>query len=390
MNTLERYIFKKIVFAGLGAALAIFAVVWVSQAVSRMDFATGTGASMGAFVALLVAISPQLMSIALPFGLIMGIVKVLNELNSGAEMSAMAGSGVSRWSIAKPVFILCAAASAYTLFSSHFIEPSANQAKRDIVTEARTDLLTTLINPGQFRKLERDIVIYVDSKSPGNLLNGLMMADLRDPKNQLIYYAQSAQATKNDGIDMLLMSDGQIHRRSDKDNAVSIIKFASYAVSLSEFSAAANGHAYKVIERPTSELTTIDPNDSYLQDRFYEAKAEVQRRNSDWLYPMLFGALALALAGHPASSRQTHVITMGLAFGAALVYRGFAYYVYGESAGTSALIWLMYAVPIGAFALNCVLYFRGIVINLSTLTRPFGVVWRYLARYLPTARMGRA
>lgn len=351
-----------------------------------MDFATGTGASMGAFIALLVAISPQLMSVALPFGLIMGIVKVLNELNTGAEMSAMAGSGVSRWSIAKPIFILCAAASAYTLFSSHFVEPYANQAKRDIVIEARSDLLTTLINPGQFRKLERDMIIYVDSKSPGNLLNGLMMADLRDPENQLIYYAKTAQVTKNDGLDLLLMNDGQIHRQTEKDQSVSIIRFASYAVSLSEFSAAANGQSYKIIERPTSELVNPDPNDSYLQQRIFDAKAEVHRRNSDWLYALLFGALALALAGHPASSRQTHVITMGLAFGCALFYRGFAYYVYSESAETASLLWLMYAVPMAAIALNCFLYFKGILINVSSLIRPFVVLSSYIAKFVPKYR----
>lgn len=370
MNTLERYIFKKVATAGLGAAIAIFAVVWVSQAVSRMDFATGTSASIGAFVALLVAISPQLMSIALPFGLVMGIVRVLNELNAGAEMAAMAGSGVSRWSIAKPIIILCAAASAYTLFSSHFIEPTANKAKRDIVIEARTDLLTTLINPGQFRKLERDIVIYVDSKSPGNLLNGLMMADLRDDKNQLIYYAKTAQTAKLDDADILMMNNGQIHRRNNEEDAVSIIRFDSYAISLSEFSAAANGHAYKVIERSTSALTNIELNDSYLQARIFEAKAEVNRRNSDWLYPLLFGTIALVLAGQPASSRQTHVITIGLAFGSALLYRGFAYYIYGESGATNDLLWLMYAVPISAIIINAVLYFRGIKISFTAVFKP--------------------
>lgn len=390
MNTLERYILKKAISAGLGAAVAIFAVVWVSQAVSRMDFATGTGASIGAFFALLVAISPQLMAIALPFGLVMGIVRVFNELNSGSEMAAMAGSGVSRWSVAKPVLILCAAASAYTLFSSHLIEPAANKAKRDIVVEARTDLLTTLINPGQFRKLERDIVLYVDSKSPGNLLNGLMMADLRDQNNQLIYYAKTAQTAQMDGADVLLMNNGQIHRRSGKDKAVSIIKFDSYAISLAEFSAAAKGHAYKVTERPTAEIASIDPNDSYLQEKVFEAKAELHRRNSDWLYPLLFGSVALVLAGQPTSSRSTHIMTMGLAFGAALIYRGFSYYFYGESAATDTLLWLLYAIPLAAFCMNMVLYFRGIRLEFGATFKKVGLSLKALFGHFSMAKLRRA
>lgn len=366
MNTLERYIFGKLIVSGLGATAAIFAVVWVSQAVTRIDFATGTGQSIGAFLVLLMSISPQLLAIALPFGLLIGTVQVLNGLNSNAELPVMAGAGFSRWSIAKPILLLGAAASVYTLFSAHFIEPYANREKRDIIIEARSALLTSLITAGQFRDLDRDMTIYIDNKTAGNTLNGLMLADTRDPDNQLFYYAKTAQASKLDGDDVLIMQDGQIHRRTESSGSLSIIKFDAYAISLAEFTSAAAGHAYKVVERSTAELWSPDPNDSYLQNRALEVRGEIHRRFSDWLYPFLFCLVGLSLAGHPVTSRHGEASALGLAFGAALAYRGGAYYIYGESAASTAINGMFYVLPLAGVALAGYFYHRGIHVQLPS------------------------
>ena len=366
MNTLERYIFKKMAFSGVGGAVAIFAVVWVSQAVTRIDFATGTGQGIFAFLALLVSISPQLIAIALPFGLLMGMVQTLNQLNGGAELPVMAGSGVSRWSVAKPALLLGAMAAVYTLLSAHFIEPYANQAKRNLIVEARTQLLNTVIVPGQFRRLERDMAIYIDGKD-GALLRGLLMADARDPDNQLVYYARNAQMTTIEGNDVLLMEQGQIHRRQQNGTNISIIAFDTYGISLSDFTSSGGAAIYKVIERPTWELLSPDPNDVYMQQRALEAIGEFHRRMTDWLYPVLFALVALVLAGQPSTSRQGRGSALALAFAAGLAYRGAAYYIYGESGGTTATTPWFYIVPVVGITASAYMYHTGMEVRIPDI-----------------------
>ena len=190
MNTIEGYIFRRAVFACIGSTIAIVVLVWITQAVSRIDFATGSGGSILSFVHFMSLLVPQFLVAVLPFGLVVGSILVLNTMNTDSELPVVAGSGMSRWRVAKPFLLIGFICSTYVFVSNHFIEPSANAASRDVITQSRTDLLTTLIQEGRFTKVDRDLTIYVDRKTNQGL-QGIMISDTRDPELRLIYQGTS-------------------------------------------------------------------------------------------------------------------------------------------------------------------------------------------------------
>lgn len=368
MKLLERYILARMATAGIGSFVAILAVVWITQAVPRLDFATGSGQSMGSLLLFLVAILPQLAGLTLPFGVLIGVVQVLNTLNSNAELPVMASSGVNRWQLARPAIYLGSAASLYLLFAAHFVEPHINRVSRDILIDARADLLTSLIQPGQFRKLDTNMTVYVERKDPAEGLLGLMISDTRETDIELVYHARAAATAEIDGQPALILRDGQIHRRDPANGAVSVVRFDTYAISLGSFASTGTGKYYALRERPTSDLLAPDPDDRYMQDRIFRAKAEVHRRFTDWMYAFLFAMIGLVLAGKPVTSRQQSVAIMGLAFGGALVWRGLGYYAVGINAGTERFLWAIYAVPIVGIGFNLWMYHTG-----RTVTIPSGL-----------------
>lgn len=351
MNSIQRYIFGRMLKASIGSTLAMVALVWVTQAVSRIDFATGSGNSITSFLHFMSLLIPQFITAVLPFGIALGAVQVLNAMNSDSEMPVLASAGLGKWQVAKPILVVGFIAGAYTLFSNHFIEPYTNATSRDVLTQSRADLLTTLIQEGRFTRVDSDITIYVNEKS-GNALNQIMISDTRDPKLELIYYAQSGGVGEVNGESLLILNDGEIHRKTVGTQDITVIRFTSYAISLSQFSRADGVTNYFVAERPTSYLLDPDPNDKRVQRFPGEIPAELHKRFSDWLYPILLAFAGMALAGKPKSHRGSSIANFVLAFGAAIIYRGLSETVIGLNNEAADYIFLIYLIPLFGIALS--------------------------------------
>ena len=359
VRVIEAYIFRRVAGATLGAFAAILGVVWVTQAVTRIDFASGSAGSITAFLTMMVMLTPQFITLTLPFGLLIGTVNVLNAMNADSEMPVMAGAGVSRWAVARPLLVLSALLGAFVFFNSHVIEPAANRKVRDIVTEARTDLLSTLIRDGRFTRVENGLTIYVERKSPGNVLEGILIGDKRDEATHLIYHAREGLVEDRDDTTIMVLVDGQIQRREVRTGAVSVIRFQSYALSLDQFARADGTTSYFLHERPTSYLLDPDPNDKAVQRWPGQLAGELHRRMSEWLYPTLFVFIALALAGQPRSHRMAAAGAVFLAFGTGLLYRWGGYFAYNEIKGDAGLFWILYAIPIGGITLGIWMFATG-------------------------------
>lgn len=360
MNTIELYIFRRVFFASLSAFLAMLAVVWVTQAVSHIDFATGTAKSAFVFLTLMAYFTPQLIALTLPFGILIGVVNVFNALNSDSELPVVASAGVSRLAILRPVMAVASMASLFILFSSHFIEPPSNRGVRHTLTDARSDLLSSFITEGRFERPERGIVIYVDQKGADGQLNGLMISDTREEQVQLSYFAKYAIVTEIDGEDALAMADGQIHRRDRETREVSIIRFDSYALSLSQFGSTAGEARYFLHEQDTSYLLDVPAYDRFAQRWPGQARAEVIKRFSEWLLPVLFALCALAIVGQPQSHRSPAGLSMFIAFGGAMLYRWATYYAYNEAKNTPDVAIVILLIPLFGIGLGLFMFLRGI------------------------------
>jgi lipopolysaccharide export system permease protein len=188
--------------------------------------------------------------------------------------------------------------------------------------------------------------MQIDEQLPGGDFGGIFIVDLRDPQTQLIYYAKRGAIRTVDDDNFLLMQQGEIQRKEKETGAVSTITFASYALDFATFDASERKTRYYPKERSTAYLFSPDPNDPVVRDAPALVRSEIHRRFSDWLYPLLFGLIAVYFGGSARSNREERLWSLGIAVLIALAFRSIGFFVVSNSGKNLVYALLCYLTPL--------------------------------------------
>lgn len=347
----ERYILTRIVkIAGMTLG-SLLVLVLMSQVLVFVNVVTDSGEAIWTFVSLAFLLVPSVGNIILPFALLIGICHTFNTMHTESEIIVMEAAGTSRAVQIRPVMLLATFLSAATLANTLVLEPYANRHLRDVITSSGSNLVRFAIRSGTFHRLEKDLFIEIAGQLPGGGFQGIMIIDVRDPQTELIHYAKRGQTTSHDEQEILLLSDGEVHRRNARTGDVSIISFSTYALDFATFRAPQGTSSYYPKERPTAELLFPDPSDSQYQKQPHRFRSELHRRLSDWLYPPAFALIALYFSVGARSHRQERLWAIAGAAGTALAFRSGGFMVIGEAGRNVVNTALAYLIPSSAIAI---------------------------------------
>jgi lipopolysaccharide export system permease protein len=331
-------------FAVLGAAVGI---TWTVQVLQRVDFLTTSGQSIQTIIQFSSLLIPSAIPLVMPFALIIAITQTLSTMNQDSELVVINASGAPRSAVMRPILMLAAIISIVSFLVANYVDPYARMNMRAMIANASADLLNVVVQEGSFRKLADNLYIQIAERRGDGSIGGLFIADSRDPTLDLIYYAADGNIASTPAGDMLLMKDGEVQRRDVSDGTVSIIKFNSYAFDLSQFTSAGDDFVIYAKDRPLTYLLNPDPNDPILQTRPLRYKAELHRRLTEWLYPVVFALIALAFAGDSRSHREARVSASFSAISTALLVYWAGYFSADRADKDETYIVMMYLVPIG-------------------------------------------
>lgn len=351
MTIIERYLLRRMTLLFLAATGASLGIVWTVQALAKINLVTDTGQSIGTFLKLASLLLPTVIPIVLPFAVLIGITQTLTTMNTDSELAVIAASGARRSVIYRPAIFLALLVSAAVALVSHVVEPYARQAVRAMVASANTDLLALAVQEGSFKRIEDDLYIQIAERLPDGRLGGVFMADSRDPKVDLIYFAKTGFVTRNDEANLLVMNDGEAHRKDAKGGNFSIIRFNSYAFDLSTLQKTAGGVVLHPKDRTTEYLLQPDKNDKLFQAEPQRYTGVLHKRLTVWIYPLVFALIALAVAGGARSHREARLNATMEAAGAALALRWAGLYVEDLSEDSMAGVYALYALPLIAIGL---------------------------------------
>ncbi|ANG95554.1 LPS export ABC transporter permease LptF [Brucella pseudogrignonensis] len=347
MKLIELYILRRVAimfFAVLGAAVGI---TWTVQVLQRVDFLTTSGQSIQTIIQFSSLLIPSAIPLVMPFALIIAITQTLSTMNQDSELIVINASGAPRSAVMRPILMLAAIISVVSFLVANYVDPYARMNMRAMIANASADLLNVVVQEGSFRKLADNLYIQIAERRGDGSIGGLFIADSRDPTLDLIYYAADGNIASTPAGDMLLMKDGEVQRRDVSDGTVSIIKFNSYAFDLSQFTSAGDDFVIYAKDRPLTYLLNPDPNDPILQTRPLRYKAELHRRLTEWLYPVVFALIALAFAGDSRSHREARVSASFSAISTALLVYWAGYFSADRADKDETYIVMMYLVPIG-------------------------------------------
>ncbi|MGN6143461.1 MAG: LPS export ABC transporter permease LptF [Mesorhizobium sp.] len=351
MKVVERYILQRALVLFLGALAWTLAIVWTTQVLARIDLVTDSGQSALTFFKVATLIIPSVVPIVVPFSVVVAVAQTLSVMNTDSELVVINAAGASRLMVARPILLLALCASVLCFVVHNGVDPYARQKNRELVASARADLLSLVIQEGTFRKVEDGLFLQVGERLPDNQLGGIFVADSREEGVDLVYYAKRGAIVDRKDEKVLLMSDGVVHRKTPSGE-VSVIHFTSYAFDLSAFSADAERQTLLPKDQTTAYLLNPDPNDPVFQHEPGLYRTELFKRFSDWLFPVTFALIALAVAGDARSHREARLHPLVTSISIALITFWLTFFFEGKAKTNPAFNYAMAAMPV-AMSLIC-------------------------------------
>lgn len=353
MKIYERYVFRQAAGSLLIILLSLSAIVWVALALRQLNVVTSQGQDAWTLIKMTTLALPNLLAIIAPFSLLIATIHTLNRLNGDSELIVMTASGATVWRTAKPLLVLAMLVALGVAFVNHIAMPWSLQLLRQYIIKVRTDVLTQVIQPGQFSSPETGLTFHIRERALNGELLGLIVQDTREKAQSQSYLAERGIIVKRDDSNYLVMSDGHIVRATEEDEPAQIVAFDKYAVDLDRFEKeAGTDHDLKPRERYFSELVNPEPDSKQYQRKPGKFTAELHERSSNPFYPIAFVMIALTAVGQARSTRQNriHQVTTAFVIAAGLRLGGLA--MNNVVVADVAAVPILYALPFGGILIS--------------------------------------
>ncbi len=359
MRLIEQYIFRKIVGATTLTFVALGTMVWLSQALRQFDLVTANGQSVWTFLYVSALLVPALVTVVLPVALLVAVIYAFTHLNGDSELIVVNSSGASQMTVLRPVLMVGVVVTLLVAAMSLYFAPLSLRAWQVLITNVRSDILTTILQPGQFMQPVSGLTIHVRSRDPDGTLHGIFVSDDRDPGQTSTYLAERGAVIDNPLGVFMIMNNGTIQQRSKVDQSISMIEFSSYAFDLSSFRSSSTTPQLQPAERNTAYLLNPDPEDRYFRKYPGKFRAELHDRLTSPLYGLLFAVLPLVFLGQAESPRQSRAASVTMAVVVTTALRALGVFLPNLAESSALAVWLMYAVPLGGVLVACVLVLTG-------------------------------
>jgi lipopolysaccharide export system permease protein len=357
MKVIERYILKRTLAIFVAALVWVLLIAWTTQVLNRIDFVSGGGQSATAFFTIAALLLVPVIPIVLPFAVGIAVSQTLATMNQDSELVVISAAGSPRTTIIRPLMLVAIVASLLSFAINNTLEPYARQTLRSALANVNADIITSVAQEGVFYKIADDLFVQISERLPQGQLAGIFVADTRDKEAKYIYHAQRGATVERENGSILVLEDGVLQRQTG-DGDVSTVQFDSYSLDLSQFT-------QRDVRAPT-----LHPKDHYLpylldpdpRDRFTLSnpqlfRAELHMRLSEWLYPIVFALIGIAVAGDARSFREARLHPMVTALGIGLLVRWLGFYS-GDAAEESPFFsFVLYAAPLGMI-LICIHFIR--------------------------------
>jgi lipopolysaccharide export system permease protein len=347
MRLIEIYILRRIVVMFFAVLLSAVGITWIIQVLGRIDFLTTSGQNYFDILKFSSTLLPSAFPVVMPFALVIAVTQTLSTMNQDSELVVINAAGAPRSAVIRPVMLFAVTIAAASFLISNFVVPYSQLSMRQMMADARGDVINLVVQQGAFREIDSDLYIQIENRDSNGTIRGVFVSDSRDKTTDLVYYAKEGRVLETGEQKLLVMKDGEVDRRDVQTGNVSIIKFNTYALDLAAFVAADDKEATIFPkDRPLGYLMNPDPNDKQYQQRPLRYRTELYKRLTDWMYPIVFALISLAAAADSRSHREARISASFTAITLSLIVFWLGYST-GQGADKNAsMLPMMFAIPI--------------------------------------------
>jgi len=342
---ISRYIFRQTASAVLLILISLTLIVWLTSILKEIKLLTSEGQTFILFLKITSLALPNLIITVAPIAFLIAALHSLNRLNGDSELIVLSAAGASVWRLFVPYIVLAFIVSASVLAANIFVIPKAARLLNEYVSKVRADLLSQVMQPGEFSDLEPGLTFHMRDKGKDGELLGVVVRDERDPKMTTTVVAERGQVLAEGRRSSMELYDGQILRQEAEKQDVQIVAFKTYAFDIGDMSPKHGPGDLSPRERDIGDLLYPDESTKYYQDNKPRFRSEIHERLSAGVYAITFAILATVYLGRPRTTREGRGGIMFTAFTIGTVIRliGIAgINMVGKNLGALSLI---YGVP---------------------------------------------
>lgn len=346
-NSIDVYIARK-VFVPLVSTLVLAAMLLLLEKMLRLfDFVVSEGGPVSIVWRMLANLIPEYAGLAVPLGLMMGILLAFRNLALSSELDAMRAVGLGYGRLLRVPFVYMAGLMALNIAIVGFIQPRAEYEYQRLEFELRSGALGASIQVGEFTSLGDDLTLRVeDSENGGRTLHGVFIRLETDAGLKVTATADGGQFLRSDDPDVILMrlTNGRLVHEERGFAAPRVLSFTTQDLPVN-LPAIENFRDRGISEEEFNlvELFRINADARTPDETLLKTEANFHFRLAEVLIMLFLPFMAVALAVPPKRS------TSGLGMFIAVVFVVAVHKLFQYGERTSAIgigsPWLTIWVP---------------------------------------------
>jgi len=307
LTATDRYIARLVVMPMLAVFFIAASLLILDKMLKLFDFVGNQGGPISVVFKLLANLLPEYASLAIPLGLMLGILFAFRKLATSSELDVMRAVGLSYTRLLRVPYLFAIGLAALNLVIVGYLQPLSRYYYEQLQFELRSGALGASIKVGEFTTLQDKTALRIEaSKDEGRQLEGIFARIATDDGQVMTISAREGRFFANrENPDTVIfrLTDGQIVQDGPKIRSPRVLTFASHDLPIDLPRVEAfrrRGGAEREYLLP--ELLQIGWNKNYTEAARNESRASFNYRMVEVVMMLLLPLLAVALAVPPKRS----------------------------------------------------------------------------------------
>ncbi|TYC89450.1 LPS export ABC transporter permease LptF [Novosphingobium sp. BW1] len=186
LNAIDRYILRLVLMPMLGIFVLAASLLVLDKMLRLFDFVATEGGPVGVVFKLLVNMLPEYASLAIPLGLMLGILLAFRKLATSSELDVMRAVGLSYTRMLRVPYMITLVLVGVNFAIVGYLQPLSRYYYEELNYELQSGALGASIKVGEFTTLEDRIALRIDaSEDEGRRLMGIF-ARVANAKGQVL------------------------------------------------------------------------------------------------------------------------------------------------------------------------------------------------------------
>jgi lipopolysaccharide export system permease protein len=186
LTAIDRYILRLTLLPMIGIFVLAASLLMLDKMLKLFDLVATAGGPVGVVFKMLADLVPEYASLAIPLGVMLGILLAFRKLATSTELDVMRAVGLSYTRLLRTPYLIAVALTIVNFGIVGYVQPLARYYYEQLNYDLTTGALGASIKVGEFTTLKNRMALRIDqSQDEGRRLIGIF-ARVADEKGQVL------------------------------------------------------------------------------------------------------------------------------------------------------------------------------------------------------------